>query len=263
MKKPLLSIIITTHGNDYDLRNYYNIEDYSLFKHFYEPIEIIIAEDLIDEEPSYIKNLNARGLNISYVFSEISGIANNRTNGLFNANGKYVTFVDSPDSLDFHFSDVSELLEKNYDVITFTTEVVKYDIFTIPNIWGKFFKTDLLKNLGGFYYGWNGWWEEGTSQAVFRYNKGNMKLKHLALKSEKIKYEWLNNSVHTVGHFPSEKEIYAFLKKSKHDFYPHKKQIYFDHLTYVEQLIKCNHDRFVYNYNDLNSFCSIEKKRLF
>ena len=35
MKKPLLSIIITTHGNDYDLRNYYNIEDYSLFKHFF------------------------------------------------------------------------------------------------------------------------------------------------------------------------------------------------------------------------------------
>lgn len=260
MDKPLLSIVITQHGPDYAIHNYFDINQYSLFSHVHEPIEILIAEDFEDNKPKYITELRKKGLNISYVFSEKQGVANNRTNGLFHATGKYVTFVDSPDTLDFIFKDLFDLLSTDYDIITYTTNLVQYDIFTIPNIWGKFFKTDLLKRLGGFYYSWNGWWEEGTSQAVLRYNRRDMNVRHLALKSDKIIYTWLNNSVHTVSHFPTKKEILSFLEKSKSDFYPHKNIIYYEHLEYIGRLIDCNHDIFEYDYSEITEFCNAEKK---
>jgi len=213
MSKILLTVIITQHGKDYAIPEYFDVNKYSLFSHVNEPIDIIIAEDMDNNEPGYIADLKDKGLNISYCFSAKSGIANNRTNALFKATGKYVTFVDGPDTLDFTFGDLTELLASDYDVITYTTNSVEHDIFTTPNIWGKFYKTELLQKLGGFYYGWDGWWEEGTSQAVLRYNKGYMEVSHLAVKSDKIIYTWLNDSKHTVFHFPTKQELLTFLIK--------------------------------------------------
>ena len=57
MNKPLLSIVITQHGSDYAIQNYFDITEYSLFSHVQEPIEIIISEDLEDQKPGYITKL--------------------------------------------------------------------------------------------------------------------------------------------------------------------------------------------------------------
>jgi glycosyltransferase involved in cell wall biosynthesis len=257
--QPLLSVVITQHGPDYDISKYFDINNYSLFSHINEPIEIIITEDYEDKEPEYIANLKDKGLNIIYTFSDKQGLAHNRNNGLFHASGRYVTFVDSPDTLDFTFSDLSELLSMDYDVITYTTEHVYYCIFTIPNIWGKFFKTDLLKKLGGFYFSWTGWWEEGASHVTLSYNAKDYNIKHLVLKSDKIIYTYSSTSPHTSNHFPTKKEIFDFIGRSKSNFYYSKPYIYYEHLRYVESLINTNHDRFDYNYSDILKVCNIEK----
>lgn len=256
----LLSIVITTHGEKYDIRNFYEISQYSIFSHFNEPIEIIISEDYLNKEPEYVKELEGKGLNIKYSFSKERGLANNRTNGLMCAKGKYVTFVDAPDTLDFDLKSINEIISSGEDVITFITDNVTNDFFTTPTIWGKLFKTDLLKKAGGFYFGWTGWWEEGTSQAVIRYNTKDLKVTHKAIKSDKIIYTWINDSEHTVGHFPTKEEIRNFLEKSKRDFYPDKKEIYMGHLEFIIKMIDINHDRFSYDYTDIKNFCLLEQK---
>lgn len=66
----LLSIVITQHGEDYDIQKYYNIEEYDIFSHVNEQIEIILTEDLIESEPLYINTLQKKGLNIKFIFSK-------------------------------------------------------------------------------------------------------------------------------------------------------------------------------------------------
>ena len=123
--KILLSIVITQHGKDYALENYYkDIKLNPLFFHKNEPIEIIVTDDKDNKEPAYIKELFRQGLNIRFVFSDKDGIANNRNNGLWNAEGRYITFIDAPDSLRFDFKVVNNLLSTDYDVITFTVDKI-------------------------------------------------------------------------------------------------------------------------------------------
>lgn len=80
-----------------------------------------------------------------------------------------------------------------------------------------------------------------------------MNITHFEKKIDEIEYTWLYSSVHTISHFPSLIEIIKFIKKSKSDFYPQKKEIYFNHLNYVSELIQNDYNKkhFKYNYDIL------------
>jgi hypothetical protein len=43
MDTPLLSIVIITHGQTYDVSKWYNIEEYKIFNYFNKNIETIIS----------------------------------------------------------------------------------------------------------------------------------------------------------------------------------------------------------------------------
>lgn len=261
----LLSIIITTHGKKYDILKYHTLDDYSIFSHINEPIEIIITEDLLTEqEPEYVSQLRERGLNIKYVYSPNMGAACNRTNGLMNSKGKYITFVDSPDDLIFEFEKIKDILLSDYNIVYFCNDCDGKQWNYEKNccnwfscvIWGKFFKSDWLKKYGGLYYVFDGYWEEVPGTCILSaINHDN--LKFTRLNSDLIQYLWWDDGEHTSNIVVSKEKILKALQNGKRNFnHPERKILYKTLLSVLREPCEKN------NYPDLIDFIQKELDNL-
>lgn len=221
----------------------------------------LLFQKILDKEPFYISLLRQKGLNIRYTFSPEQGTGANRNHGLYEAKGKYTTFVDSPDDLEINFHFLNDLLSKDYDIIYFNTDKVPQDRIINIWFWGHIFKTSLLKSFGGIYYGWSALWEEAVPDIIFIKKSKSMSLNRIAYLGDNLRYLYHYLSCHTSG-YPTKVELFSFLKRLKKD-YGNDFEIYSAELHLVLNLI--NHtieQNLNLGYDQVAKFCNLELKLL-
>ena len=94
-----LSVIIPV----YQVENYIEKCLYSLFEQMNKNVECIIVNDgTPDQSMELVKKIieNYAGLNICVINQENQGLSAARNNGLKNAKGDYIAFLDSDDWID-------------------------------------------------------------------------------------------------------------------------------------------------------------------
>ena len=118
MENPLLSIIVANYNSSDSL-----IDSITEVSHIFgSTIEFIIIDDCSDElVVNRLKRYADSNEMISLFFNSLNqGPGYSRNRGINEANGKYITFLDSDDSFDIDsFSIIVEQLEFDYDVIVF------------------------------------------------------------------------------------------------------------------------------------------------
>lgn len=151
--KPILSIIIPIHNPDKLERVLDSILRQWLPKHMYE---VIISDD---GDFNTIKELQNKYSNMNIIYCKNNKKhcpGNNRNNGIKNANGKWITFIDQDDSFtmdifqividliyNHQIKNVCFTMFKEYDIATmnFTNKYYDLDIF----LHGKFYNKDFLE----------------------------------------------------------------------------------------------------------------------
>ena len=94
--KPLVSVIVPCYNSE----KYIERCIISILNQTYNNIEIIIIDDgSTDSSLDIIKRLSNNYDNIKYIHQSNSGVSAARNKGLSNANGDYITFVDSDDTI--------------------------------------------------------------------------------------------------------------------------------------------------------------------
>lgn len=189
----ILTIGITTHGNKIAA----NIIDRLLGS----PVKVIISEDLDyrQEEPQFVINLRTSGIDVSYIKSNQSGIANNRQNILNNVSTKYLYSIDNDDDFDCDYVALNKFLHENdYDVMYVRCyEDGKY--MHIPRnfiymcTWMQIFNVEWLKKYGGYVQSWNFIHEESATNLNLRANLGNIKYKKIILPKRILSYKYHAN----------------------------------------------------------------------
>lgn len=169
-EKPLISIIIPA----------YNIESYikqtldSVLCQDYTNIEIIVIDDgSKDKTLEVCETIALKDKRIKIIHQDNQGVSTARNNGICNANGKYITFVDGDDIVaDNLISKMLQVIE-NYNVDLVCSDYSRYinDLSNINNtvpiifnkydalkrlaynesinysVWGKLYKTEIVKNV--------------------------------------------------------------------------------------------------------------------
>ncbi len=94
MNNPFFSIIIPV----YNLENYIEECIDSIVNQEFNDLEVIIINDgSSDRSHQICLNYNEKHSHISYIYQENSGVAITRNNGLKNARGQYIIFIDGDD----------------------------------------------------------------------------------------------------------------------------------------------------------------------
>ncbi len=154
--KPKVSIVIPV----------YNVENYierclnSLINQTMKEIEIIAINDgSIDNSLDILKRFAKKDIRIKVIDNENMGVSYCRNIGIQQANGKYITFVDSDDWIDKDTIEImySKAEEENCDMVmcTYTKEFASQSrakIFDFPeiSIWDEqYIKNNLLRGLIG------------------------------------------------------------------------------------------------------------------
>lgn len=124
---PLISIIVPI----------YNCEEYiekciiSIIKQNIEDIEILLINDGSSDKSGVIceKYQKLYPNNITYIYKKNSGVSSTRNLGLKKAQGKFITFVDSDDLLNYDTLDVYRKITNQYiaDLYVFSyTQISRY-----------------------------------------------------------------------------------------------------------------------------------------
>jgi len=133
----------------------YNAERYvsetieSILNQSLNDIEIILVNDgSADSSLIICEQYLQKDSRIKLVNQNNSGVSNARNNGLKLANGEYVFFMDSDDTIDSNFLSTSYNVAKkqNFDIVV----VGEYCCQRLPNVfalpaWGQFIRHDFLK----------------------------------------------------------------------------------------------------------------------
>ena len=92
----------------------------SILKQNYKSIEIIIIDDGSEDDSYNICKKYANDYSFIKIYhQENNGVSSARNYGLDNANGKYIYFMDSDDTININFFSIVMQNIKNYDLITF------------------------------------------------------------------------------------------------------------------------------------------------
>lgn len=109
--QPLLSVIVPVYNGEQYLQNC--IE--SIEAQSYEPIEIIIVNDgSTDGTLELCVRLAKKYPNLRYITTDDLGVSASRNNGIAQAKGEYLTFVDADDRIH------PQMLQRLYEAITET-----------------------------------------------------------------------------------------------------------------------------------------------
>lgn len=137
MTKPLISVIVPC----------YNVERYlekclkSITSQSYKNIEIVCVEDCSkDDTLKLLEKIKKEDSRIKVVKNKVnSGLAFSRNNGVKNASGKFISFIDSDDYVSEHFIEklYSSLETKNADIAIANIVCVRNNKETIVNCYSK------------------------------------------------------------------------------------------------------------------------------
>lgn len=95
--RPLVSVIVPVYNAEKYLKKCIQ----SIVNQSLNNIEIIIIDDgSIDNSKDIIKSFEEKDIRIKVLYQENSGVSSARNNGINNATGKYIGFVDSDDYID-------------------------------------------------------------------------------------------------------------------------------------------------------------------
>lgn len=104
----LVSIIIPLYNNEKYIAHALE----SCINQEYGNIEIIVIDDgSTDNSSDIVKNYSSKDTRIKYIYQENGGVSSARNNGMSNAKGEYITFLDSDDYL------ASDTLVKNIQLL--------------------------------------------------------------------------------------------------------------------------------------------------
>ena len=115
----MLSVIVPVYDVD---RKYLGECFESILAQDFTDYELIIVDDGADEDTAaFIDSFDRRGALVTVIHQENRGVASARNAGLAVATGKYVTFIDSDDTIGAGcFSNITEFAERNaLDVLMF------------------------------------------------------------------------------------------------------------------------------------------------
>lgn len=132
MKKELISIVIPV----FRVEKYLNRCVESVIKQSYKNIEIIIVDDGSDDNcPAMCDALLKKDDRIVVYHKENGGLSDARNYGLERANGKYISFIDSDDTVDVDYVKqlYETLIENNADISVCGYTVVYDNGKIIPN----------------------------------------------------------------------------------------------------------------------------------
>lgn len=152
VKQQLVSIIVPI----------YNVETYlqkcldSLVNQTYSNIEIICVNDgSTDSSLQILEEYAKKDSRIKIINQENQGVSVARNNGIDNATGDYILFVDSDDYLELNACEkLASKISENIDIICFKyNEVKKYKnrIVKYPNIRNNFTNIDSILDFYSYY----------------------------------------------------------------------------------------------------------------
>lgn len=115
----MLSVIIPMHNPD--LNVLWNSIEHIIEKKTFTT-EIIVVNDGSEQYvDDFFSRIDQTKLNIKYIKQPNQGVSVARNRGIKESRGKYVTFLDSDDSLDIEVVDINMLMH-SYDIILFDYE---------------------------------------------------------------------------------------------------------------------------------------------
>lgn len=168
MKDIILSIIIPVYNAEKTISKTLD----SILVQNTKNIEILIIND--GSTDNSLEIIKKYGNKIKIINQENQGVSKARNNGIKNANGKYITFIDSDDIIkDLYFDDIRMQILENYNLIVYAYEEIYNDKVinrqfldfdkhlnieecfynSINNgvywmsVWNKIYKTDLVKDI--------------------------------------------------------------------------------------------------------------------
>ena len=150
--RPIVSVIVPAYNSESSIQKC--IE--SIQKQTVEDIEIVIVDDgSIDDTGNLCHTIIEADKRVSYVHQSNSGPYNARMTGINRANGRYLTFVDSDDTIKADTLEVMlalmnesidvVVLESTYDAELTVEEYAKCLLsFKFLSVWGKLFRRELF-----------------------------------------------------------------------------------------------------------------------
>lgn len=152
--RPIVSVIVPAYNSGSSIQRC--IE--SIQKQTIETIEIIIVDDgSVDDTRSLCHAIIEADKRVSYVYQSNAGPYIARMTGIDRANGRYITFVDSDDTIKADTLEVMlalmnesidvVVLESTYDAELTVEEYAKCLLsFKFLSVWGKLFRRELFIN---------------------------------------------------------------------------------------------------------------------
>lgn len=153
--RPIVSVIVPAYNSESSIQKC--IE--SIQKQTVEDIEIVIVDDgSIDDTGNLCHAIIEADKRVSYVHQSNSGPYNARMTGINRANGRYLTFVDSDDTIKADTLEVMlalmnegidvVVLESAYDAELTVEEYAKCLLsFKFLSVWGKLFRRELFDEV--------------------------------------------------------------------------------------------------------------------
>lgn len=215
----LITVCVTT----YNRKELLPLTIDSILKQTYTNFELIIVDDFSNDGTKELveKKLLKLDQRIRYIrHSENQGLAAARNTAIFNAKGKYFTFVDDDDTWEHNFLSTFAEVAQNYDesyafcasiisdtkdspVLAIKALLVDLIVFGFtPPVASQFYFTDTIKNIGGY--------DERVKSGV----------DHdlwLTLSLNNIKMLWLNKKLVNTNTIPSNNRITYNIDKRIND----------------------------------------------
>ena len=150
--RPIVSVIVPAYNSGSSIQRC--IE--SIQKQTIETIEIIIVDDgSVDDTRNLCHAIIEADRRVSYVYQSNAGPYIARMTGIDRANGRYITFVDSDDTIKADTLEVMlalmnesidvVVLESTYDAELTVEEYAKCLLsFKFLSVWGKLFRRELF-----------------------------------------------------------------------------------------------------------------------
>lgn len=155
-EKPLISVVVPVYNGEKYLEDCVN----SVIENDYKNLEIIIIDDGSKDNSLNIANsLSQKDKRVKVIHQENSGVSTARNNGIKNAQGQYITFIDTDDFI------VKDYISYFYNLIKENDAEIA--LTPMPRRFNEKTKNDLPENESDYIEIWTG---KETAKQMLYYN---------------------------------------------------------------------------------------------